>query len=301
MRNAKAALAATALAALAGCSPDFLPPSYLNGLRVLAVTAAPLEVAPASPVLALTPVVYSAVTSASGLSEAWSFCPASAGSVSGYACAVPECQLGPPAYGCTFEGCALSAAPAAGGSIAVTFGPGCFSPALPSPLQTFFRFCVSETPSGSPCTEPPARNAVLQVPVWPDGFPPGHVVNLPPIIARVDIAGGEVYPTPPGAPPSLPNGGTVPVRVMIDPSSVQTYVDADGVTRVETMTVDYYATAGRFASDLATGVDTTVNLQGTSLSPQDLADGLDVYVVAIDLRGGQAVAGPFHVTVGPPP
>ncbi len=178
-------------------------------------------------------------------------------------------------------------------------------PTLPSPLQTFFRFCVSAAAppaGGSPCAQTGARNAVLEVPVWPSGFPPGYVVNLPPVIRQVDIGGTEVYPTPPGTPPVLQTGASVPVHVSIDPASVQTYVDADGVTRVETMTVDYYATAGRFASDLATGIDTAVDLQGTSLTQEDLARGsLEVFVVALDLRGGQAVAGPFQVLLGTSP
>jgi hypothetical protein len=74
-------------------------------------------------------------------------------------------------------------------------------------------------------------------------------------------------------------------------------VDAAGVTRTETMTGYYYSTAGRFANGLATGVDTTVDLEGTYLLPGQTT--AEVWLVAVDLRGGQAVAGPFTVPIGP--
>ena len=291
----RAACLAVAAGALAGCSSDFSPPSYLNDLRILAVVADPLElqVQPGGPLpsIALRPVVYPAGTV---VTQSWSFCPVSAGSASGYACVVPECPL---------------PAPAADGSLAVTGNdlascyPALGAPApagLPSPLDTFFRYSVTATaPSGNA-----SRVAVLEVPLWVGPLPAGHVVNLPPRIERVEIGGSVVYDSDPAAPtspaPPLASGASLPVRVVIDPASVQTYVDAAGVTRVETMTVDYYATAGRFASDAETGTDTVDSLQGQDFTAAELGAGaLSVYVVALDLRGGQEVAGPFPVPIAP--
>ncbi|HVP67051.1 MAG TPA: hypothetical protein VMT17_07290 [Anaeromyxobacteraceae bacterium] len=298
-------LSLLASAALAGCSTDFLPPSYLNDLRVLAVLADPLELqvqaGAAPPSIALRPVVYPALTAVADVAQAWTFCPVSAGSAAGYACVEPECALSKP------EG---PLPVGADGSIDVTPDAlAACSPALggslpegvPSPLTTYFRYSVTATtPAGSQ-----SRVAVLEVPVWFGPPPAGYEINLPPAIQRVEIGTSVVFASDPTVPtqqaPPLAQGGSLPVHVVIDPASVQTYVDAAGVTRVETMTVDYYATAGRFASDSATGLDTVVSLSGTDFTAAELAAAvLQVYVVALDLRGGQAVGGPFPVTIAPP-
>jgi hypothetical protein len=219
----------------------------------------------------------------------------SAGSVSGYACAVPECAL---------------PTPEDDGSLTVAFAEigacypalsGSTPAALPSPVETFFRYTVTSATSAG---DEQSRDAVLQVPLWIGALPPGYAINLPPEIESVAIGGSLVYEEDPSvqvaAAPVLANGSSLLVQVLIDPSSVQTYVDAAGQTQSETMTVDYYATAGRFASDSATGIDTQVALDGESFTAADLAAGtLEVYVVALDLRGGQAVAGPFTVPIGP--
>jgi hypothetical protein len=89
----------------------------------------------------------------------------------------------------------------------------------------------------------------------------------------------------------------LPVRVVVDPASAQPYVDAAGVARVETITVSYFTTAGRFAADRSTGLDVSVDLQGTDLGPTDAS--ADVWIAVRDLRGGQALAGPFRVAFAP--
>jgi hypothetical protein len=61
------------------------------------------------------------------------------------------------------------------------------------------------------------------------------------------------------------------------------------------MTASYYATAGRLSADRATGVDTAVDLEAIDL--EEGQTGADVYVVVRDLRGGQALAGPFTVPI----
>ena len=273
------ALPALAVAALAGCASDFAPQSSLTGLRTLALVADRPELAPREDVT-IRPADW--VPPATSLaSRSFTFCPLSAGAVSGYACAVPRCEV------------QLTPSPGDG---SVTVNPyalmaqclgsgGDLPPGLPDVVQTLFRYRV-ETSDGA------ARETVLQVPQWTYAAPADPNVN--PVILGVDIGG---VPAGTGAPlPPLPVGGSLPVRLRIDPASVQQYVDAAGVTRSETMTGYYYSTGGEFANDLASGTDTTVDLAGTGIPPGQAS--LQVWVVALDLRGGAAVAGPFTVPIG---
>jgi hypothetical protein len=279
MRPARAVLAALALLAATGCTEDFLPPSYLNDLRVLALVADPLELAPGQAVT-LRPQIY-VPPGATVTSRRWTFCPFTAGSVSAYACAVPECDVDLPF--------------AADGS--VTANPtelilaclgatgGTLPPQVPEVAQVLFRFRVATD-------QAQARDAVLQIPQWTRGPPVNP--NLPPVILGVQIGGvdASVGPIPP-----LVNGGALPVRLLIDPASVQTYVDAAGVTRQESMTGEFYATGGRYSANLTSGVDTSVDLEGTDLVAGQSE--IEVWVLALDLRGGQDLVGPFTVPVQP--
>jgi hypothetical protein len=280
MNRALAAALLSALAVVTGCTTDFAPQSDLLGLRVLALVADPLELAPGQSVT-IRPQDY-VPPGASIASQRWTFCPLTAGSVTAYACAVPQCQV--------------DLAPAADGSVTAnptelvvrclgTAGGGI--PAdLPAQISTVFTYQVTTTDGMS-------RQAVLQIPQWTRNPPPDP--NLPPVILGVEIGGVPAQVGVPSLP--LPTNGILPVRLVIDSLSVQTYVDAAGVTQTETMTGYFYSTAGRFSNGLTTGVDTSVNLEGTNLLPGQ--DHAEVWVVALDLRGGQAVAGPFTVPIGP--
>ncbi len=75
----------------AGCTNDFSPQGDLLGLRVLALVATPLEVAPRQ---AITIRPHDYVPPGSTIvAQRWTFCPISAGSVTAYACAVPQCEV----------------------------------------------------------------------------------------------------------------------------------------------------------------------------------------------------------------
>jgi len=279
-RSLAAALAATALLA-AGCTNDFAPQSDLLGLRVLAIIADPLELAPGQDVT-LRAVDYvppgSTVTAVR-----WTFCPISAGPVTAYACAVPQCEveLTPASDG------SVTANPTQLTSTCLGIAPGQPVPAsLPDSLLTVFRQRIS-TDDGA------TQDAVLQIPQWTRTAPPDP--NRPPVILGVEIGGVPVQVGVPA--PPLPVNGTLPVRLLIDPLSVQTYVDAAGITQTETMTGYFYTTAGTFSDGITTGTDTQVDLEGTDLLPGQTT--AEVWVVALDLRGGQAVAGPFTVPIGP--
>ncbi len=281
-------LAASLLAAsllTAGCTNDFAPQGDLLGLRVLALVANPLELAPGQPVT-IQPRNYLPPGS-TVVEQRWTFCPISAGAVAAYACAVPQCEVDVPA--------------SPDGSITTNpttklleclkvinpdLPPGVLPPSVPDQLQTVFRYRVATDDAVS-------REAVLQIPQWTRRAPSDP--NLPPVILGVEIGGQPArvgVPTPP-----LPVDGLLPVRLLIDPLSVQTYVDAAGVTQTETMTGYFYTTAGTFSAGITTGTDTTTDLEGTGLLPGQTT--AEVWVVALDLRGGQAVAGPFTVPIGP--
>jgi hypothetical protein len=163
---------------------------------------------------------------------------------------------------------------------------GILPSSVPDQLQTVFRYRITTDLDGS-------REAVLQIPQWTRHAPSDP--NLPPVILGVEIGG---LPAQVGVPTHpLPVNGSLSVRLVIDSLSVQTYVDAAGVTRTETMTGYFYTTGGTFSAGSTTGVDTTTNLEGTGLLPGQTT--AEVWVVALDLRGGQAVAGPFTVPIGP--
>jgi hypothetical protein len=214
--------------------------------------------------------------------QRWTFCPISAGAVAAYTCAVPQCEVDVPV---SPDG-SVTANPTAILLQCLGIGGGVLPPSVPDQLLTVFRYRVATDGAVS-------REAVLQIPQWTRRAPTDP--NLPPVILGVEIGGQPArvgVPTPP-----LPVDGLLPVRLLIDPASVQTFVDAAGVTRTETMTGYFYTTAGTFSAGITTGTDTTSDLEGTGLvSGQATAE---VWVVALDLRGGQAVAGPFTVPVGP--
>ena len=274
-----AALSAVGLLA-AGCTNDFSPQGDLLGLRVLALVAKPLEMAPDESVT-IRPTVYVPPGSAL-VAQRWTFCPLSAGAVAAYACAVPQCEveLTPASDG------SVTANPSAIIRQCLGFVPGPIPPSVPDQLLTVFRYRVA-TDAGE------SRDAVLQLPQWTRKPPPDP--NLPPVIQGVQIGGVPAVvgrPTPP-----LPTNGVLPIRLLIDPASVQTFVDAAGVTQTETMTGYFYTTGGTIPDGITTGTDTTTNLEGTGFLPGQTS--AQVWVVALDLRGGQAVAGPFTVPFGP--
>jgi hypothetical protein len=276
-------LAASLLAVLllvAGCANDFSPQSDLLGLRVLALVADPLELAPGQSVT-IRPRSY-VPPGSTVADQRWTFCPISAGAVAAYACAVPQCEVEIPAGA---DG-SVTANPTAILLKCLGITGGALPPSVPDQLQTVFRYRITTDRAES-------RDAVLQIPQWTRRAPVDP--NLPPVILGVEIGG---RPAQVGAPlPPLPVNGSIPVRLLIDPLSVQTYVDAAGVSQTETMTGYFYTTGGTFSAGSTTGVDTTTNLEGTGLLPGQAT--AEVWVVAIDLRGGQAVAGPYTVPIGP--
>ena len=273
-------LLAALLLALAACATDFVPESYLDGLRVLAVVASPTELGPGESVT-LTPAVYASPADPLDTTKTtWTFCPFTLGSTGSFACALPACEvaLTPAADGTvTADPTALAldclskldASPPPG------FEPG----VVPASIDTAFR-ARFETLGGE------IREALKRVTLHTQAAPSPR--NLPPVIQAVELGGA---PAAGGA--TLAAGGKLRVTVRVDPASIETYQDGNGRSVTESVTVWFYSTAGRLDD-----VRGSAPVAETDLVAKELRDGdtqARVWVVARDLRGGEAVAGPFTV------
>jgi hypothetical protein len=170
--------------------------------------------------------------------------------------------------------------------VALLSGSGTLPSEVPERVDTVFRYVVRASDGSS-------RETVQRLPVYPPGAPADR--NVAPVISSVWIGGLEVEPYA-GTDPTLPSGGSLETRVLLTPESAQTYVEG-GRTLAEQLVVSFYTTAGRFDFDRANGPEATVKLKHEKIEAGTTE--AQVWVVARDLRGGQAVAGPFRVIVAP--
>lgn len=270
--------AALLLLALAGCADEFTPASVLEDVRVLALLADPLEAGPGDEVAVLAVLYEDPADPVTA--EAWSFCPLTTGAQGGFRCVLPACetslggartaQANPYALA---EACLLLA----GGSL-----PDGTSE-VPAEVESVFRYRV-ETAGGR------AREAILRLPLL--AAPPAER-NLPPVVTGVTVGG---LPATPGTVAgTLPAGGAIAIAVEIDPASAQTYVDEAGRTLTESIVVSFFTTAGRFTEERGSAPRATTELEAKELPAA--ATEAAVFVVARDLRGGQAALGPYLVTI----
>lgn len=285
---------------LGGCAREFTPASVVEDLRVLAIVAEPPEVRPpaaagdptetvtlratavAPPVTPGGPPVVPAPADVH-----WTFCPFSIGASSGYACAVPSCEtpLAPAADGSvTVDPIQRGAACLAslGGSL-----PG--APAgsgLPAQVEVLVRYVA--TLGGL------RREAVQRIPVWTSTPPATQERNLNPIVSDLSVGAGCA------GGPSGCAAGAVPLTVTIDPASFQPYPAGDR-TVLETVVVSFFTTAGRFKDQRGQAIAGAAQT-GTTLEAKELGGAREawVWVVARDLRGGEAVAGPTRVVFSIP-
>jgi len=296
-RHAAAPLLGLLAAALlqAGCADTFTPASVVEDLRVLALVASPPEVG-AGETLTLRPVTAEPIPAGAAptLAETWSFCPFSLGASSGYACAVPLCEvpLTPVAGAVTVDPAALAQDCLAllGGSL--PGDPG--ASGLPAQVEVLVRYRVTDGAT--------SREAVQRIPVTTAGPPPAR--NRAPVITGVTVGGGAATDCgAAGAPSPCPASGTLtraarlPVTVTIDPASVDTFVDGTGRSVVETVVVSFFTTAGRFTEERGQAPLATTELKHESVPAGATAARL--WVVARDLRGGEATFGPIALDVAP--
>jgi len=273
----RAPILAAVLALLAaGCANDFHPPSLLDDLRVLALVADRPEIgfAESTTVSAYT---WPGVQAAKGV---WTFCPFSLGSSVGYDCIAPQCE-----QRLTPSGPAVQVAPAANPCVQAVLGgaaPGGVPVTLPARVDTVVRYVVTDAAGVV------TREAVLRLPVtYPD--PPASP-NGNPVIQRVEIGGAEVWPAP-GSPPPLLGGGKLTVHVVLArPEVTPAGIPEDSI-------ISFFTTAGRFDYDRAIGPDGSAKLEGKELA--GATSPAEIWIVARDLRGGQAVQGPFYVELSP--
>lgn len=265
----------------AGCGDDFLPPSYLDGLRVLALVSDPVEAGP-SDLVTITPHVYMEEDDPL-TGQTWTFCPFSLGPTAGYQCALPACEteLTPEADG------SVQASPGALALQCVAELAGGEAPQgvpaeIPEKADVYFRYRAAAA-SGD------TREAVLKLALWTRGPPPSP--NGPPLIESVAIGGRVLSPGESADP--VTEGGEALIRVRIDPDSLDLFEDQAGRSRTEEAILSLFTTAGRFEYDRIDGTDATVTWKAEKLEPGQTR--ADVYVVARDLRGGQAVYGPVSV------
>lgn len=276
------------LSTLSGCADMFQARSQLSDLRVLAIESSPVEVVAGAPVT-LSPTVFvpdgQAITSLT-----WSFCPFSIGAQAAYQCLAPECEfpLQPAADGSVTANptlllveCVQALADLGGGQ--PDGSPG----EIPDSVETLFRLKVA-TDAGE------EREAVRRVKVWTKGAPASP--NRPPVIARIELDGLELRP---GRPVERSLGLDVAsnLRVLVEPSSLDEYVDGNGQTRTEDPVVSIYATAGGFSGDRTSGLDDSVEwtVESEGLAPG--ANEARLYFVVRDLRGGESVSGPYLVAI----
>ncbi len=268
----------------ASCSNEFLPPSYLHELRVLALEASPLEAGPGERVK-VRPRIYLPAGESLTLAR-WSFCPIQLGSEAGNRCVDARCEseLVPAADG-SLEVEPVSLALACAASLGLPAGaptPGASSAA--ASLESVVR---GELRSSAGV----AREAVLRLPLYPLAPPPSR--NRPPAIVSVRL-GGEALPLGGGTlSRSVRAGSELALELEVDAASMDRYVDEAGRERSEEPLLSFFATAGRFEDDRLTGLVTRTTWRANELEAgQDRAL---LYVVARDLRGGQTALGPFEL------
>jgi hypothetical protein len=274
----------------AGCDDGFSPPSYLNSLRVLAIVASPPEVGLGERAR-LTPHIY-ALQGDALRAAVWSFCPLTLGAAQGFACALQSCEvpLKPEDDGSVLVDPAALAAGCAAQLVQSPGQPPGAAPstkaALPERVESAVRLSVS-TVSGE------RRDAVARLEVWTGGLPQG-ARNRAPVIQGVELDDAKAV-TGQAAAEAAAEGDERIVRVRIAPASVDRFTDESGRQRTEEMIISFFATAGRFEYDREAGLDVTGRWRAEQLEPGQTE--AQIYVVARDLRGGQAVAGPFVIPI----
>ncbi len=288
-RTITAALALLALS-LSACGEDFQLPSELVDLRVLMLRAEPIEVS-LDGSFRVERVVHVPEGQAIA-SEQWSFCPFTAGAFASFACVACEGPLTPEPETGEVVVAPLAFAlqcPELAGLFAG--GPGEAPPEgveLPAFVETLVRHIVT-TDAGE------ERESILRVPVWLASEP--DFANRHPVIAEVTL--DDETPDAEGAFPAAAREEKRTLRVTVDPDSLDPYQDSAGGEREESPIVSFYATTGELQYARRSGTEAEV--RWTAPDEEEEATQALLYVVARDLRGGQALAGPFTIPLLPTP
>ena len=273
------------------CAVEEDPLSLLDDLRILTVLATPQEVGP-NEAVTLTPLVWTPPGIAVS-SQAWSLCPFSLGPEAAFACAVPQCEVplaGEPDG--TVAAIPFDAVAACVEALAAA-GDDAVSPSAwrdpPESVEVAFRYTVTADDGSS-------RTALRRVTLWLQSEPPER--NASPVLAAVEARRGRDGAFGPIASlPPVTAAEEVELRVTLTAESAETYRDARGDLATETPFVTFYATAGRFDADRASGLEATNTWTAKPVEPG--SEAAELWVVAHDGRGGEAVGGPFRIAIVP--
>jgi virulence-associated protein VagC len=278
-----------------GCGKEFDPVTLLNSPRVLAMVMEPVEVSLGQSVeVQRTLFVPEGATI---VSEDWTFCPITLGPYTSYECLVPECEV--------------SLEPTADGDRVIvdplSLSLDCFkvlseqepdngsgtkesesidSDNKPEFIEMIFRYHV-ELDTGA------ERTSIARVKVYTEELP--ELVNTNPIIEDVQLPDGTSQPIE-GVEILSPVERETEIRVKIAPDSVDDFVNNSDETVPEEPFISFFSTAGTFDSERLVGTDVVATW---SLDASEDADSAEIWIVARDGRGGQAVAGPYRITVAP--
>lgn len=314
------ALALATASILSGCAEDFPPASVVEDQRVLALLADPPELDGRDPAVTTRVSAVEAAppgfTPEAGLVRSWSFCPFTLGASTAYRCALPQCEtpLVPDAGG------AVTVAPVQLAAQCLAAFGGTLPPdvlgggTLPEQVEVVVRYRLLR-PAAAGAAPEVVREAVQRIPVWT--VAPTRALNASPAFATVPLSiGANQAPVPcdltaplgsPACPSvaELPAGGRLLLRAEVTPASFQDY-PAGERTATEALAVSFFTSAGRFTDQRgapALGAPfTTTELKDEKLVSRDGRAFL--WAVLRDLRGGQAVTGPYLIAVpatGPTP
>jgi hypothetical protein len=116
-----------------------------------------------------------------------------------------------------------------------------------------------------------------------DGGPP----NTNPVIASVDAfdAAGASTPLDPAAPRPVQAGEALTLGATFAPGSAETYVAIGGATRTETLTVSWFSTAGTLSLQKTSSTQPQTVLTLDKNLPNS-GKNIDLFAVAHDERGG---------------
>jgi len=323
------ALLALSLAA-AGCGETFTPQSVVEDRRVLTLVADPPALDASAPGATTTlraveaqPIDPPPLPAGTSLERRWSFCPFTLGAATGYACAVPACEV---ALAPDLDG-GVTVDPRAEAEACLA-ALGASAPpellgGLPPVVEVLVRWrLVAVTPAAADPArrEVILREAVQRVPVWTatptaplnrlPGFADTATVATPAVKVGSGLEERTAQPclTPDpvgvlGCPSAgrLAKGSVLRVVAAVDPDTIEPYAVGDRTT-AETFALAFFTTAGRFDDDRSAASRdlpaVAVGLKHEAV-PAGTEDAL-VWVVLRDLRGGQAARGPFRIEVERP-
>lgn len=272
MRRLRPMIGLAVATACMGCAEEFDPQSLLNDIEILAIIAEPLDVG-LSETTTVTPRLH-VPDDVDPPELTWTACPVSLGGRLGFQCIDPRCEI----------------------PIEPTFSPGEIALRCFRAIEDDFELPSGLEPgdaAGADAEPLPVqvrlkaghREAVTNVNLHFALTP--AVRNRHPVITDLKSALLTVL-----------EGHPVPVEVVIDPDSIDTFSEEEAgrtVERNEEILVEWYSSTGRFKTARTDGP--THENEWEAIQLEDGVDSAEIWAVARDFRGGQAIAGPLTIRI----